>query len=111
VTAAADHTADGCVAVRVAIPHQLRKLAGVTGEVTVHALAPVTVGATLDALEAAHPPLCGTIRDRETGKRRAMIRIYAAGEDLSDAPRETPLPGRVADGEEPLRLVGAIAGG
>lgn len=64
--------------------HQLRQLARVTGEVTLRAASPVTVGSTLDALEAAHPTLRGTIRDRATGQRRAMIRIYAAGEDLTD---------------------------
>jgi sulfur-carrier protein len=111
MTAEADPTSNGGVPVRIAMPHQLRQLARVTGEVTVQTAAPVTIGATLDALEAAHPTLRGTVRDRETGRRRAMIRIYAAGEDLTDAPRDTPLPPRVAAGEEPLRLVGAIAGG
>jgi sulfur-carrier protein len=97
--------------VRIALPHQLRRLARVTGEVTVAVRPPATLGATLDTLEAAHPALVGTIRDRTTGTRRAMIRIYADGEDLTDAPRTTPLPEPVTAGREPLRLVGAIAGG
>jgi sulfur-carrier protein len=99
------------VAVRIAMPHHLRRLAQVTGEVVVHAATPVTVGAALTALEDAHPTLHGTIRDRTNGRRRPMIRIYAAGEDLSDAPADTELPALVAAGREPLRLVGAIAGG
>lgn len=97
--------------VRAALPHQLRDLAGVTGEVVVEVSRPVTLGGALDALERAHPPLVGTIRDRRTGQRRPMIRIYAAGEDLSDAGPGTELPPAVAEGREPLRLVGAIAGG
>lgn len=98
-------------AIRIAMPHQLRQLARVSGEVTVEVGQPCTVTATLDALEAAYPALVGTIRDRATGCRRPMIRIYGAGEDLSDAPRGTPLPAPVTEQREPLRLVGAIAGG
>ncbi len=100
------------VPVRVAIPQQLRTLAGVaSSEVVVQAATPLTVRSCLDALETTHPTLVGTVRDRGTGRRRPMIRIYADGEDLSDEPPDTPLPARVTDGAEPLRLVGAIAGG
>jgi sulfur-carrier protein len=106
-----DPGGEPAVAVRIAMPHHLRRLAQVTGEVVIHTAPPATVGATLDALEAAHPVLGGTIRDRTSGHRRPMIRIYAAGEDLSDAPASTELPPPVVAGSEPLRLVGAIAGG
>ncbi len=99
------------VAIRVAMPQQLRTLARVSGQIEVTVEAPVTLGAVLDALEERHPELRGTIRDRETLERRAMIRLYAAGEDLSDAAPTTRLPDEVARGREPLRLVGAIAGG
>jgi sulfur-carrier protein len=102
---------EAAAAVRIAMPHHLRRLAQVSGEVVVQTTAPATLGAALDALEVAHPTLGGTIRDRGTRRRRPMIRIYAAGEDLSDAPADTELPGPVAAGQEPLRLVGAIAGG
>ncbi len=97
--------------VRVALPHQLRVLAGIHGPAEVQVAGNVTLGATLDALEAAYPPLAGTIRDRETRRRRAMIRLFADGADLSDADASTPLPGVVTSGQQPLRLVGAIAGG
>ena len=97
--------------VRIVLPHQLRALASVAGEVAVEVTPPVTLGAVLDALEAAHPVLRGTIRDRASGRRRPMIRVYAGGDDLTDAPVDTPLPERLLDGHEPLRLVGAIAGG
>ena len=97
--------------VRVALPHQLRALARIEGEATVEVAGTVTLGATLDALEATHPTLEGTVRERTTGRRRAMIRIFADGEDLSDEPPTTVLPTPVASGRQPLRLVGAIAGG
>lgn len=97
--------------VRVAMPHQLRALAGITGEAVVTLAPPATIGGVLDALEAGHPTLRGAIRDRATGRRRPMIRIYADGQDFSDAPRDTQLPSTVACGRAPLRLVGAIAGG
>ncbi len=103
--------ADTAIVVRVALPHQLRHLARLRGEAVVEVTPPVTVAAVVDALEAAHPPLVGTLRDRETGRRRAMIRIYADGEDYSNAPLTTELPPVVVSGREPLRLVGSIAGG
>ena len=99
------------VAVRIVLPAQLRDLAKVTGDVLVQVTPPVTIAAALDALEAAHPALAGTIRDRGTGARRAMIRIYADGEDYSNAALTTLLPGSVVEGDQPLRLVGSIAGG
>lgn len=96
--------------VRVALPGQLRQLARVEADVAVDVDGPVTVATVLDALEAAYPALQGTVRDRATGRRRPMIRLYAGGEDYSDTPGAS-LPPSVVDGLEPLRLVGAIAGG
>ena len=93
------------------MPHQLRDLARVTGEVAVEVDGPVTLGAVLDALEVAYPTLQGSIRDRRTQQRRAMIRIYADGEDLSNVDPHTLLPEVVREGREPVRIVGAIAGG
>lgn len=102
---------DTARSVRVALPHQLRRLARVEGEAVVEVAPPVTLAAVLDALEAAHPALAGTIRDRASGERRAMIRIYASGDDYSNAPTGIELPTAVATGREPLRLIGSIAGG
>ncbi len=67
--------------------------------------------AVLDALEARYPVLRGTIRDQVTKKRRPFIRFFACGEDLSHQPPDALLPGDVAAGLEPLRIIGAIAGG
>lgn len=99
------------VAVRVCLPFHLRNLAQVGPEVTVDAAAPVTVKSVLDALEGRYPMLRGTIREYETGKRRAFLRFFACEEDLSLDPMEKPLPGAVAEGREPLLIIGAIAGG
>ncbi|TVQ30693.1 MAG: hypothetical protein EA376_12625 [Phycisphaeraceae bacterium] len=97
--------------IRVMLPFHLRTLAGVEGEITLDVPAPVTQGSVLDALEAHHPALCGTIRDHESGKRRPFLRFFACEQDLSHQPPEAPLPEAVAAGREPLLIVGAIAGG
>ena len=97
--------------IRVVLPTHLRRLAMVTGEVAVGVDGEATVGTVLDALEALHPNLCGTIRDHVTKKRRPFVRFFACGRDLSLEPVETPLPEAIARGAEPLMVVGAIAGG
>ncbi len=99
--------------IRVGLPAHLRTLAGVTGEVEldVPASGTVTLGGVLDALEASYPVLKGTIRAHGGGQRRAFVRFFACQEDLSHAPQDTPLPAQVAAGQEPLLVVGAIAGG
>jgi len=97
--------------IRVVIPHHLRTLAQVERDVSLHVEGEVTLGAVLDALEAAYPILRGTIRDHGTKKRRAFIRFFACGLDLSHEPSEAVLPEAVVTGAEPLRVVGAMAGG
>ena len=97
--------------VRVALPYHLRNLAGVGAEVSLEVAAPVTVNRVLDALEARCPTLRGTIREYETGKRRAFLRFFACQEDFSHQPMDAELPAAVAEGKEPLLVIGAIAGG
>jgi len=97
--------------IRVVLPYHLRNLAQVEGEVMLDVAELPTLRAVRDALEAGHPALRGTIRDHQSKERRAFIRFFACREDLSNAPPETPLPEPVARGEEPLLVVGAIAGG
>jgi hypothetical protein len=65
----------------------------------------------LDALEAEYPVLCGTIRDHATAKRRDFIRFFACGRDITLDSADDPLPDEIASGKEPLRVVGAMAGG
>ena len=97
--------------IRVVLPPNLRTLAGVGREVQLEVRAPVTQRALLDALEAAHPPLRGTLRDRESGRRRPLVRFYALEEDYSDADPDAPLPPEVAEGREPYLIIGAMSGG
>jgi sulfur-carrier protein len=97
--------------IRVALPAHLRTLAHVTGEVQLDVRDPVTQRSVLDALEASYPMLCGTIRDQRTYRRRAFVRFFACGEDLSHEPPDSPLPDAVAAGAEPFRVLGAMAGG
>jgi hypothetical protein len=102
--------------VRVVLPAHLRHLARVGGEVLVKVPdSGLTQRCVLDALEAAFPVLGGTIRDRQTGKRRPFVRFYACAQDLSNDPPDAPLPSAVAaalaSGTEPFLVVGAMAGG
>lgn len=93
------------------MPAHLRTLARAQSEVRVEVEAPATIGSLLDALEDQYPVLRGAIRDHDSGKRRPFVRYFACEEDCSHDPPETPLPGKVLNGEEPFLIVGAIAGG
>lgn len=97
--------------IRVGLPFHLRTLARVDDEVGVAVDGPVTVMAVLDAVEARFPVLRGTIRDQSTRRRRAFVRFFACGNDLSNEPENTPLPAPVVEGREPFLIIGAIAGG
>ena len=97
--------------IRIVLPTHLWRLAGVSREIELHVDEPVTIGAVLDTLETGYPMLRGTIRDPLTRERRAFIRFFAAGEDLSHEPYDAPLPAEVVNGQQPLRIVGALAGG
>jgi hypothetical protein len=97
--------------IRVALPFHLRNLAGVGPEISLEVAAPITIGRVLDALEAAYPMLRGTIREFETGKRRAFLRFFACQEDFSNDGMDVALPADVVSGREPLLIIGAIAGG
>ena len=97
--------------IRVVLPAHLRTLASVDGEVQLEVPGRATQRAVLDALEARHPTLRGTIRDHTTFRRRAFVRFFACGRDLSHEPPDSPLPEAVASGSEPLVILGALAGG
>ncbi len=97
--------------IRVELPPHLRTLAKVGAEVTLEVEGLTTQRSVLDALEASYPVLRGTIRDHVTHKRRAFVRFFACGQDLSQESPDAPLPEAVATGAEPFLVVGAIAGG
>jgi hypothetical protein len=97
--------------ITVRLPAHLRKLAELEGPVELEVADPVTTAAVLDALEARHPVLRGTIRDHATLRRRPFVRFFACEQDLSHEPSDAPLPAAVASGAEPFLVVGAMAGG
>ena len=97
--------------IRVLLATHLRTLADLDGEVALAVAPPVTQGALLDALEARHPALRGTVRDPATGRRRPLVRFFAGGEDLSHDPPDAALPPTVVAGTDPFIVLGAIAGG
>ena len=97
--------------IRVVLPLHLRRLAKVDGEVQVEVEGSITQRAVLDALEREYPVLAGTIRDRDTKRRRDLVRFYACEEDLSNEDPDAVLPDAVARGLEPYYIVGAMAGG
>jgi sulfur-carrier protein len=93
---------------RVVLPYHLRALAKSEREVQVEA---TTTREVLDALEAQHPALRGTLRDPVTGRRRAFVRFFACESDLSHDDPDAPLPEAVQCGDEPFLVIGAMAGG
>jgi sulfur-carrier protein len=97
--------------IRVRLPHHLRTLARVDRELALAVDGQATQRAVLDALEARYPMLRGTLRDQVTQQRRPLVRFFAAGQDLSHATPDTPLPEAVARGQEPFLIIGAMAGG
>ena len=97
--------------IRLVVPAHLQTLARTQGELQFEIDGKPTLGAALDALEARYPMLRGTIRDHVTRERRPFIRFFACERDLSNDSPDLPLPPSVANGNEPLLIVGAIAGG
>jgi hypothetical protein len=97
--------------IRVILPQHLRTLARVSGEVGLSVEGAATQRSVLDALEARYPMLRGTIRDQSTQQRRAFLRVFACQEDISHESVDIELPAAVTAGDEPLMIVGAIAGG
>jgi molybdopterin synthase sulfur carrier subunit len=97
--------------IRVVLPFHLRALARVGVEVQLEVDGRATLCSVLDSLEARYPMLKGTIRDHVTQARRPFLRFFACEQDLSHEASDSPLPEAVAIGEEPLLIVGAIAGG
>jgi len=97
--------------IRVVLPTHLWRLANVNREIRLEIESPITLGAVLDALESQYPMLRGTIRDHSTQQRRNFIRFFACGQDWSHEPYDALLPDAIVSGAEPIRVVGAMAGG
>lgn len=97
--------------IRVILPHHLQKLAQVDKEVLLRMEGEATLNSVLDVLESSYPMLRGTIRDQVTHQRRPFLRFFACGQDLSFDSPDALLPAAVLSGSEPVRIVGAMAGG
>lgn len=98
--------------IRLELPLHLRRLANIpTHELTLDVPDPVTLAQTLETLETRYPQLRGTIRDHTTLERRAFLRFFANMEDITHLPTDTHLPTSILEGQEPLIILGAIAGG
>jgi len=102
---------EGAGEIRVVIPGHCQDLAGVRGEIRVTPEGVPTPASVLDALETRYPKLRGTIRDHDSGVRRAYLRYFACGKDISHEPEDAPLPEEVVQGREVFRVLGAISGG
>jgi len=97
--------------IRIVLPSPLRALVQVGGEIGIEVTGDVMLRTVLDAIEARHPMLLGTMRDHTTKQRRAFVRFFACERDLSQQSPDEMLPATVADGREPLLIIGAMAGG
>lgn len=97
--------------IRVILPTHLWRLANTGREVQIEVIKEETLASVLDALEQKYPMLRGTIRDQTTKERRAFVRFFACGEDWSHEPSDKLLPDEIVQGVEPLRIIGALAGG
>ncbi len=97
--------------IRVIIPIPLRSLARTEKELELQVEGLPTINSVLNALEIRYPVLRGTIRDQITRQRRPFIRFFANGQDISLESPDARLPDTIVAGTEPLRIIGAIAGG
>jgi molybdopterin synthase sulfur carrier subunit len=97
--------------VRVILPFHLQNLAQSPREISLDVQSEPTQNTLIDAIETRYPMLRGTIRDAQTKRRRALVRFFACGEDLSHENPDAPLLTAVAQGMEPFIILGAIAGG
>ena len=97
--------------IRIVLPTHLRTLAGLPKMICLDVDGPLTQRTVLDALEELYPVLKGTMRDHHTQQRRPFVRFFGGERDLSHESPDAPLPQKVAVGEEPFVVIGAMAGG
>jgi hypothetical protein len=97
--------------IRILLPYHLKVLTGVNAELRLQLEGDGSLNSVLDALEDSYPMLRGTIRDQVTLQRRPFLRFFACGQDLSFNEPDALLPASVMSGEEPFRIIGAMAGG
>ena len=103
--------ADAAV-IRVVLPHHLRTLTGVEGEVTLDAQEPPTTAHRSSTRSRRATRSCAE-RSATTGRPSAATSSASspAGATSRSIRADEPLPDEVASGAEPFRVVGAMAGG
>ena len=89
----------------------LRTLARVRERSELEVAGPVTVRSGAGCAGGAVSDAAGHDSRPETQQRRPFLRFFACEEDLSHESPDAELPEAVAEGKEPLLIVGAIAGG
>lgn len=94
----------------VRLPVQLMKYASIP-HYTILRFDAESLSELYDRLELSYPQLRGTLRDPATKTRRAYIRIFAQGEDLSDIDPDQILSPELSTGAEIIHFVTAISGG
>jgi len=97
--------------IKVRLPFHLKNLAKTDSEIELKVEGSPTIERVLDMLEESYPALKGAIRDQTTRERRPFLRFFVCGEDWSHGMSATELPQAILSGQEPLLIVGAIAGG
>ncbi|SEC57340.1 MoaD/ThiS family protein [Terriglobus roseus] len=97
--------------IRVELPANLCRLAHVAPLVELEAGDQPTQRSMMEALEAKLPALQGTVRDHTTQLRRPYLRFFACNEDISHQDIDQALPPSIANGSEPLLIIGAVSGG
>jgi hypothetical protein len=96
--------------IRVLLPAQPCSWASLGRQVELKMEGAASICTILDESKAHYPTLHGTIHDQVILKR-AFIRHFTAGEDLSQRSASDPLPESGSMGEKPLRVIGTMAGG
>jgi sulfur-carrier protein len=90
----------------VRLASALRAQAAGTSAVELDVPAPVTVGAVLDALAVAHPPVARRVRD-ETGTLRRHVNVFVGPDNMRDL---DDLATVVPEGVE-VAVLPAVSGG
>ena len=96
----------GSLTVAVRLASGLRVHAGGESCVEVDVAAPVTVGAVVDAVAAAHPGVGRRVRD-EAGELRRHVNVFVGPDNIRDL---DGLDTEVAPGVE-VALLAAVSGG
>ncbi|WP_201733268.1 MoaD/ThiS family protein [Acidithrix sp. C25] len=97
--------------IQIRLPQHLRDLANISGELTLEISGELTLAAIVSTIEVEFPMLRGTILNPTTQSRRAFIRFFADGQDISNVPINESLKEYIRHATPRIDILGAIAGG